>query len=124
MQTTSEKTDATESSESAIGLRRFISRKAAPGVAFQILLPGGIHVAGFGRASRAHGDRLPDLHRLPLALQDDWLPGAERRSRTDQLGGHLRRPDDLVGELLLRRVRQQRDRRGLALRPELSRPCR
>lgn len=45
MQTTSEKTDATESSESAIDLRRFISRKAAPGVAFQILLPGGIHVA-------------------------------------------------------------------------------
>jgi hypothetical protein len=42
MQATDEKTGATESS---IDLRRYISSQAAPGVAFQILLPGSIHIA-------------------------------------------------------------------------------
>src|ERR1044072_3228028 len=42
MQETDVETDATESS---VDLRRYISNRAAPGVTFRILLPGGIHVA-------------------------------------------------------------------------------
>ena len=69
----------------------------------QVLLPPEQRhgVAGLTGIGRAQGDGLPHLHRLPLALQDDRLAGAEHGPGADQLRGqgpaqHLARSGGLL----------------------------